>query len=100
MIMIKIIKGRTCPVYVCDGCTQVIDDASRGLAVWNLYGRIIPDREVDQSEIKHVHVGECDRKMVDLRTGKRYRFNRGLMKFTEELISNLETTITNTVRGT
>lgn len=92
MIIIAEVEGRTCPVFICNSCGRVIDDSSRGLAVWNVYGRT-PSGGLEQSEIQHVHIGECDRSLIDLRTGRRYRFNRALKRFTDELMSNLDETI-------
>jgi len=46
------IRGRGCPVIVCDVCERRITGKRRGLAVW--------DADRPQDGYKHVHVGGCD----------------------------------------
>jgi len=46
------IRGRVCPVIVCDVCDKRITGKRHGLAVW--------DAERPEAGYKHVHVGACD----------------------------------------
>jgi hypothetical protein len=52
MIKALSLRGRVCPVIVCDVCGQRITGKRRGLAVW--------DADRPQDGYKHVHVGGCD----------------------------------------
>lgn len=57
MIKILIRDGRTCPIFVCDICGDMISDVNEGAAIFSCSGN-----ENEKTAVMHAHKSACHEK--------------------------------------